>query len=145
MGSGESVDLIDKVVSMRSIYPQCEVHLGCDSQNIGKHTVYVIAVVFRFPSNGAHVIYTKEKVPAVRDLWTKLWGETDRAVQLAEFLRLKVGVRVKQIDLDYNEDPGYPSHKILGAAEGYVKSLGYIPKAKPHLLMAAWAADVLCH
>ena len=38
-----------------------EVHVGCDSQNYKRHTVYVTTVVFRYPGNGAHVIYRKRK------------------------------------------------------------------------------------
>jgi predicted RNase H-related nuclease YkuK (DUF458 family) len=57
-----------------------EVHVGCDSQNYKRHTVYATTVVFDIPGNGAHVIYRKEKVPKINDLWTKLWGETERSV-----------------------------------------------------------------
>lgn len=122
-----------------------EVHVGCDSQNYKRHTVYVTTVVFRYPGNGAHVIYRKEKVPKINDLWTKLWGETERSVALATLILEECGLRVKQIDLDYNSDPSYPSQKLISASSGYISSLGFEAKAKPNLLMAAWAANVLCH
>lgn len=144
MSSGRQVDLIQHIEHMRVQYPHAEVHLGCDSQNTGKHTVYVTAVVFRFHQNGAHVIYRKEKIWRINDMWTKLWGETERSVMHANFIQEQLGFRVKQIDLDFNSDPAFPSNRILGASEGYIKSLGYVPMAKPHLLMAAWAANVLC-
>lgn len=144
MTSSRSVDLIKHIEQMQLKFPEAEIHLGCDSQNIGKRTIYVTAVVFRFRGNGAHVIYRKEKIPRINDLWTKLWGETERSVMLANFIHEELGFRVKQIDLDYNSDPAYPSHKLLGASEGYIKSLGYVPMAKPNLLMAVWAANVLC-
>ena len=63
-----------------------EVHVGCDSQNHKRHTVYVTTVVFRFPNNGAHVIYRRERVPKILDMWTKLWGETERSVELANLI-----------------------------------------------------------
>ncbi len=122
-----------------------EVHVGCDSQNYKRHTVYVTTVVFRYPGNGAHVIYRKEKVQKINDLWTKLWGETERSVALATLILEECGLRVKQIDLDYNSDPSYPSQKLISASSGYIASLGFEAKAKPSLLMAAWAANVLCH
>lgn len=144
MSSGRSVDLIEHIEHMRLKFPLAEVHLGCDSQNTGKRTTYVTAVVFRFAKNGAHVIYRRERIPRINDMWTKLWGETERSVMHANFIHEELSFRVKQIDLDFNSDPAFPSNKLLGASEGYIKSLGYVPKAKPHLLMAAWAANVLC-
>ena len=122
-----------------------EIHVGCDSQNYKRNTIYVTTVVFRFPGNGAHVIYRKEKVPKIMDLWTKLWGETERSIALASLILHECNQRVEQIDLDYNTDPSYPSQKLISASSGYIASLGFKAKAKPNLLMAAWAADVLCH
>lgn len=139
-----SVDLVTYALRMISTHPECEVHVGCDSQNFRSHTVYVTTVVFRFPHNGAHVIYKKEKVPRIEDMWTKLWGETERSVQTA-YLLDKHEANVSQIDLDFNSDASYASHKLLSASQGYISSLGFIPKAKPHLLMAVWMANALCH
>ena len=138
------VALDEHILTMLGQNPEVEVHLGCDSQNTGPHTIYVTALVFRFPNNGAHVVFKREKLPRINDMWTKLWGETERSVMYAHWIREKCRVKVKQIDLDFNSDPAYPSNRILGASEGYVRSLGFEPKEKPNLLMAAWAANVLC-
>jgi predicted RNase H-related nuclease YkuK (DUF458 family) len=139
------VVLADYVRAVLDANPGCEIHVGCDSQNYHNHTIYVTALVFRFPGNGGHVIYRKERVNKINDLWTKLWGELERSIELAEFLRHNLRITVKQIELDYNSDQHFPSNKLLSAASGYVQSLGYEAKAKPDMLMAAWAADVLCH
>jgi predicted RNase H-related nuclease YkuK (DUF458 family) len=77
-------------------------------------------------------------------MFTKLWGELERSVKLATYIEEQLHIPVQQIDLDYNEDPGFPSHKVLTAASGYVQSMGFRVKAKPDLLMATWAANVLC-
>jgi len=145
MHSSEVVEWIDYIKAMLKAHPYCELHIGCDSQNYRNTTVYVTAVVFRFPGNGAHVIYRKEKVEKIPDMWSKLWGETQRSVDLANAILEECGIRVKQIDLDFNENPDYPSHKLLSASRGYISSLGFKSAAKPSLLMAAWAADSLCH
>jgi len=134
-------DYIASICSDRSL----DIHVGCDSQNYKRYTVYVTTVVFRYPDNGAHVIYRRERVPKILDLWTKLWGETERSVALAQLILEECNLRVKQIDLDFNSDPAYPSQKLISASAGYIKSLGFDAKAKPNLLMAAWAANVLCH
>ena len=122
-----------------------ELHIGCDSQNVGAKTIYVTTIVLRYQNNGAHVLYHKEKVPVISDLWTKLWGETERSVELANWVKEECDLTVKQIDLDYNSNPEYASNKLLNASTGYITSLGFIAKAKPDLLMAVWAANVLCH
>ncbi len=145
MHSGKEVDLKEHIFSVKAHCPEVEIHLGCDSQNYRNYTVYVTTVVFRYPTNGAHVIYVKEKVPKINDLWTKLWGELERSAELALELRSEYDIEIEQIDLDYNADPSFPSNKLLQAASGYLSSLGFNAKAKPHLLMAVWAANSLCH
>ena len=125
--------------------PECEIHVGCDSQNYTNKTVYVTTIVIRYPNRGAHVLYYKEKVARIRDLWTRLWNEIERSIATANFIENECGLKVTQIDLDLNEDPDYPSNKVLRAASGYLSSLGFTSKAKPNLLMATWAANSLCH
>ena len=143
MGGRLKHDVCDYITAMTS-ESQVEVHVGCDSQNHKRHTVYVTTVVFRFPNNGAHVIYRRERVPKILDMWTKLWGETERSVELANLILEECNLRVNQIDLDFNSDSQYASHKLVSASSGYITSLGFKSKVKPDLLMAAWAANVLC-
>lgn len=145
MGGRRSFDVCDYVRELEQTGGDFVLYVGCDSQNYRSHTVYVTTVVFRYPGCGAHVVYRKEKVPRIEDMWTKLWGETERSVALANLLREEAGVEVEQIDLDFNTDPAYPSNKLLSASAGYIQSLGFQSGAKPDLLMAAWAADALCH
>lgn len=144
MGGKRRVDFARYIREYTSIHPQCEIHVGCDSQNFKRNTTYVTTIVFRFPGNGAHVIYRKEKRDRIGDLWTKLWGETERSVDLANAIREECSLEVRQIDLDFNTDPNFPSNKLLSASAGYISSMGFQSKAKPNLLMAVWAANVLC-
>ena len=143
MGGRLKHDVCEYITAMTS-ESEVEVHVGCDSQNHKRHTVYVTTVVFRFPNNGAHVIYRRERVPKILDMWTKLWGETERSVELANLILEECNLRVNQIDLDFNSDSQYASHKLVSASSGYITSLGFNSKVKPDLLMAAWAANVLC-
>ena len=143
MGGRLKHDVCDYITAMTS-ESEVEVHVGCDSQNHKRHTVYVTTVVFRFPNNGAHVIYRRERVPKILDMWTKLWGETERSVELANLILEECNLRVNQIDLDFNSDSQFASHKLVSASSGYITSLGFKSKVKPDLLMAAWAANVLC-
>lgn len=144
MTTGNPVEINRYVLDYLNRHPECEVHVGSDSQNYGAHTTYVTTIVLRHPGKGAHVLYSKSRVPIIRDMFMKLWGELERTIALADHLHKDLDIPIQQIDLDYNGDESYPSHKVLTAASGYVQSLGYNVKAKPDLLMAVWAANVLC-
>lgn len=123
--------------------PEATIYIGCDSQQIKTKTVYATVLVFRY-QNGAHITYKREYEPAIKDIWPRLWKEVEKSVSVAEYLRINAGIMATQIDLDYNEDPKYPSNRLVKAAIGYVESLGYKAKAKPGLLIATYAADGIC-
>ena len=114
-------------------------YLGCDSHN-RLRTTYATTLVFNIGSTGCHVIYQKEIVPLIADMWTRLWGEAERSVETALYLR-EHGIEIDTIDLDYNIDPAYKSNKLVSAAVGYVESLGFKARVKPELLPAVYAAD----
>ena len=145
MDNRETVDLKTYLIQFMDKHPECTIHVGCDSQNYANVSVYATTIVLRYPKKGAHVLYRKEKLKRINDMWSRLWNEIERSVKLAQFIEDVCELPVHQVDLDFNEDPSFPSHKILNAASGYVTSLGFMAKAKPNLLMATWAANVLCH
>jgi predicted RNase H-related nuclease YkuK (DUF458 family) len=118
---------------------ELSIYLGCDSHNRLK-TTYATTLVFNVSSTGCHVIYKKETVPLISDMWTRLWGEAERSVNTALYLR-ENGIEIDTIDLDYNEDPAHRSNKLVAAAVGYIESLNFNARIKPDLLPAAYAAD----
>ncbi len=143
MGNHSKVELGDYAKEMVKKHPRMKIFVGSDSQNYSKKTLYATTVVFRFENNGAHVIYHKESTDLVTDMWTRLWGELQRSIDVAGYLKFECGVEIEQIDLDLNSDPEYPSNKVFQAAVGYAQSMGYKAKTKPDLLVATWAANVL--
>ena len=145
MQDGAPVDLLAHVGGVLADRNDVEVLVGSDSQNHGRHTVYTTTVVLRFFRNGAQVVYLRERAPRVTDLWTRLWGEVERSLDVANLLREDGGVPVQSIDMDLNSDERFPSNKLHAAAVGYVRSHGYEPHTKPELLIASWAANVLCN
>jgi len=116
-----------------------KMYLGCDSQN-KQVTTYATTLVFHIEASGCHVIYKKSRVEKINDMWTRLWGEVERSVEVALYLR-ENGIEIDTIDLDYNIDPNAGSNKLVKAAVGYVESLGYRARVKPDLLPAVYAAD----
>ena len=139
--SNESFEVATYVKAYMGLHANrsLQIYLGCDSQN-HLRTTYATTLVFNVSATGCHVIYRKEVVPLIQDIWTRLWGEAERSVELALYLR-EHGVEIDTIDLDYNVDPKYKSNKVVTAAVGYVESLGFKARIKPELLPAAYAAD----
>jgi predicted RNase H-related nuclease YkuK (DUF458 family) len=76
-------------------------------------------------------------------MWTRLWGELQRSIDVAGYLKFECDIPIEQIDLDLNADPDFPSNKVFQAAVGYAQSMGYKAKTKPDLLLATWAANIL--
>ncbi len=144
MVDGSDVDLLAHVRSALSARGDVEVLIGSDSHNHRRHTVYTTTVVLRYHRNGAQVLYRREQQPKVSDLWTRLWGEVERSLSVAQYLRTQ-RIPVDHIDMDLNSDGRYASNKLHTAAVGYIRSHGYEPHTKPELLVATWAANVLCN
>ncbi len=144
IGVDESVDLLQYVRDVLEKTPHVKIYVGCDSQSFSNKTIYVTTVVFRNENRGAHVIYKRESVPRVKDLWTKLWGELQRAIDTAGYLKVEGGIEIHQIDMDYNTNPKHKSNIILKTAIGYVESMGYKYAVKPQTLIAISAANELC-
>jgi predicted RNase H-related nuclease YkuK (DUF458 family) len=143
MHEGTPVRLIEHVLERVNGQPDVEVLVGSDSQNRSGLTIYTTTVVLRYRQNGAHVLYRREKRERIRDLWTRLWGEVERSLDVARAL-MEGGVNVSRIDMDLNSDPRFGSHRLHTTAVGYVRAQGYEARTKPDMLIATWAANVLC-
>lgn len=120
--------------------PGCEIYVGCDSQNKDRYTVYVTAICYRVGTRGVHVIYHKDKVERVNNIHVRLWSECERAIEVADMLSNN-NVPIHQVELDYNDQEGVESNKLVKAGRGYIKGLGYRAGVKPEELVAARAAD----
>lgn len=144
VGSDETVNLLGYVNHVLEKNPDTKIYIGCDSQTYASKTVYVTTVVFRYENRGAHVIYQKEIVPRVKDLWSKLWGELQRSIDVAGYLKVEGKIEIYQIDLDYNSNPKHKSNVIVKTAIGYMESMGYNYAVKPQTLIAISVANELC-
>ena len=85
--------------------------------------------------------YAAAKI-AVEEYWTRLWGETERSVKAALYLR-EQGIEINTIGLDFNSDKTRKSNKLVKASIGYVESFGFKARIKPDMLPAISAADGL--
>ncbi len=106
---GDAVsDIVKHTLDVLKECPYAEIHVGTDSQNHRRSTVYVTAIAYRYGNRGVHYIYHKHKMKKIKDKWTRLWNEADYSIEVANWLTSKVNVKV-EIDLDYNyqEKPGH--------------------------------------
>ena len=138
------VDLVEYIGNKISENPYIKVYIGCDSQNYGGYTHYSTAIVLRSNKNGGHVLYQKEKVERIRDHWSRLWGETERSLNLANFIKENTSINIEAIELDFNNEKKTESTKLIATSKGYINSFGFNVKVKPEELVAVKAADFVC-
>jgi predicted RNase H-related nuclease YkuK (DUF458 family) len=148
LGSHEVVDnLIEYINEKINAKPGIKLYVGTDSQNSRRMSTYATVIVLHMNENdngkGAHVLYCREHLPKIRDRFARLWGEVERSIEVANILR-DGGLTIKNIDLDFNEDPRWQSNTVLRSAVGYVEASGYIARWKPHNAFSVRVADTLC-
>jgi predicted RNase H-related nuclease YkuK (DUF458 family) len=148
LGTHEYVDDMFSYIKERiQLVPETKLYVGTDSQNGRRCTIYATVVVLHYNESdngkGAHVLYSKEILPKIRDRFTRLWGEVERSVEVSNMLR-DGGLTIKNIDLDFNEDPRWQSNAVLRSAVGYVEASGFKARWKPHDAFSVRVADQLC-
>ena len=140
---GNIIDPIDHTREMLKKNPFVEVHVGTDSQSLAKKTQYITVIAYKYGNRGVHYILKKRGVPQIKDLWTRLWRETELSIDIAETIKKSLNI-IPQIDLDYNENENFKSNKLVNASKGLANSLGYKVNIKPHIQIATRAADYHC-
>ena len=140
---GERIDPVEHTLKILRDYPTVKIHIGSDSQNIGKKTKYATVIAYRYGSRGVHYILSKKTELLIKDMWTRLWKEAEMSIDIAEWLTHQVSVRV-EIDMDYNSDENFKSSKLISATKGWANSLGYKVNVKPNNQIATRAADYHC-
>lgn len=140
---GKIVNVTEHTLDILKKYPNVQIHIGSDSQNMGGKTSYATVIAFRYNTNGVHYIHNKFKVDKIKDIWSRLWKEAELSIEVAEWLTQKINVNV-QIDMDYNVDENYKSSKLITATKGWANSLGYKVNVKPNNQIATKAADYVC-
>ena len=140
---GDKLDPVQHTIEVLKNYPYAEIHIGTDSQNINKQTYYTTVIAYRLGTRGVHYIFNKSNRKLITDMWTRLWKEAELSIDVAEWLTQKINLKV-EIDMDYNSDESFKSHKLISAAQGWANSLGYKVNIKPNNQIATRAADYHC-
>ncbi|MBR99087.1 MAG: hypothetical protein CMC57_03855 [Flavobacteriaceae bacterium] len=140
---GKIIDPLNHTLKVLKNSPFSQIHIGSDSQNVGKKTIYVTAIAYRFGSRGVHYIISKKSEMIIDDIWKRLWKEAEMSIEVAEWLSNQINVKI-EIDMDYNSDEKFISNKLISAAKGWANSLGYKVNVKPNNQIATKAADHHC-
>ena len=107
---GKRIDPLNHTLNVLKISPYAQIHIGSDSQNVGKKTKYVTAIAYRFGSRGVHYIISKKNESLIEDIWNRLWREAEMSIEVAEWLSKQINVKI-EIDMDYNDDEKFISNK----------------------------------
>lgn len=136
-------DLVGYVKEYLKKHPEAELSVGSDSQNIGGSSVYATVVAFRRPGKGVHYLLTKKREPIISDMITRLFKEAEDSIKVAEYLRENGVYQPITIDVDYNENEEFRSHKLIPMVKGWILGLGYTMNTKQNIQVASVAADHL--
>ena len=140
----KEIDLVPYLKKQFEEHDDIKLYVGTDSQSKGATTLYAAVIVLHYGNKGAHVLYTKELVPKVKDSFSRLWKEVEISVEISEFLRENEIHAPEFIDIDLNPDPLYRSNSVLRSALGYVEAMGYKARFKPDSFAASHCADKIC-
>ena len=118
-----------------------KLYIGCDSKQSGDFTTYAVSAVLYKKGLGGHVVYFIEKVPRIRDMFTKLWGEVERTKDFLEYLGEDMKPFVEEVHLDFNSKPTHKSNMVHDAGVGLISSMGYKTFGKPNGWCASYCSD----
>jgi predicted RNase H-related nuclease YkuK (DUF458 family) len=127
--------------------PYGTVTIGCDSQEHARFIKYAVSIVMHYRDkwgggHGGHVIsavYTDHSKNMKMDVYTKLWGEAEITIAIAQLIG-DIGVK-PVIHLDYNSDEKEYSHVLYNQGLGVFKAMGYEAMGKPFAWAASHTAD----
>jgi predicted RNase H-related nuclease YkuK (DUF458 family) len=142
--------LQDRIKSAKNI----KIAVGCDSKQRRYNTTYATAIVIWDDDikRGAHIIFKRESIKKVKDLYQRLYGEVERSFSLAEYLNKNL-IGLKSIEpfkkniivhCDFNPNAKWKSNMVYSTAKSWLEGSGYITKFKPDAYASSSCADILC-
>jgi predicted RNase H-related nuclease YkuK (DUF458 family) len=146
--NGEVIDdIFEYMKEYLSLNPDVEIVVGTDSEQYNEYTTYVTVIGFIKPHKGVHLVYTRNKIKKIKDLFSRLWNEIEYTRFIADNIEKNINNSSKKlvtIHIDINNKLSGKSNIVHDSAVGYLKSLGYDVKVKPNSWAASKAADSLC-
>lgn len=145
--------------------PTVKFYVGTDSLQNGKFTKYVTTVCMLHPEHldekgvfhygaGVHIVYKRDNVKRIRDVFSRLWKETEMTYEVAQYVHESLidvwkgplnNEKVPIVHLDFNPDPKWKSHQVHDSSVGYLRGQGFEVYTKDLAWAATYASDWLCH
>lgn len=142
---GEKVNIIDHTLEQLNKWPNLKMYIGTDAQDYGKITRFATCIVYRYGHRGAHFIYLMEEVPTIRDLYTRLYQEGTRTVDVALLITEHLpAVTFEALEFDYSDIKKTKSTPVIQALKGWVRGLNMNASFKSGEQLATKAADHVC-
>jgi len=136
---------IDNVVeTMKKILSEGarEIHVGSDSQQVGKWTEMVTVIVMLNKGNGGRAFYIRERLPRIKSLRERLmrevWMSVNVGLELNAHIPETVGLTVH---VDANPNLKFRSSDYVKELASMVVSQGFKTLLKPNAWCASHAAD----
>lgn len=141
LNTGEKVNIVEHTLEQLQRWPDLKIYIGTDSQDDGRATVYATAIVYRYGSKGAHVIYFREKVQWVKDTFLRLYGEGTRTLDTAKILSDEVPSVLFKLEFDYADVKKTLSSALVSVLRGWAQGLNYNHSFKSGGQLSTKAAD----
>ena len=165
-GGKQIDDLGEYLRNYYKLNPRVKIFVGTDSLQNGKFTKYVTTVNMLHPehldengnfhySAGVHIVYRRDNVKRIRDIYSRLWRETELTFEVASYVHdalkdvwtqpLNINEKIPIVHLDFSAQPKFKSHQVHDVSVGYIKGQGFLCDVKPKAWAATYASDWLCH
>lgn len=141
----EVIERIIKFVNSNSDYTY-RLSIGTDSMTYDESN-FVLAIVLHRVGNGGIYFYKKFIQPAVKDLRTKLYTETQLSIDTTDLIVTELLERdeniLNKLNLSIHLDIGQngPTKDLIKELEGWITAVGYDYEIKPDSYAASFIAD----
>jgi len=117
--------------------------IGTDSQVRGDTTEFATVIVFLREKRGGFMYINQRKTKQPMGLRERMITEVAYSVEIAYQLcdMLEAYDIALEVHADINTDPQFPSNVALKEAMGYIKSMGFVFRAKPDAFASSSCAD----
>ncbi len=117
--------------------------IGTDSQVKGKNTEFATVIVFLREKKGGFMYISQNKTQQPMSLRERMIREVAYSVEIAYELCDILDAHDIELEVhaDINTDPNFPSNVALREAMGYIRSMGFVFKAKPDAFASSSCAD----
>lgn len=142
--SGEILFEVEEVIKRENKNGhRIKVCIGTDSQEHKSGIEFASVIVFLRERSGGFMLIentrTKDKMSIKERMITEVAKSIEIAYKLCDMLD-RNGVEL-EVHADINTDSRFKSNTALSEAMGYIKSMGYVFKAKPDAFASSSCAD----